>query len=323
MKVVSLIASATEILCALGFEKALVGRSHECDYPPAVKRLPVLTEPGFPVEGSSREIDRRVKEVLRHGVSVYRVFEEALRDLKPDLIVTQTHCEVCAVSLKDVEAALAKGLGFCPAVAALKPDSLADVWGDIRKVARSLGAPARGEKLVSRLKARMGRIAAKAKALAPRPRVAYIEWMDPLMAGGNWMPELISLASGRNLFGKAGRHSPAMSWSELKTANPDVLLIGPCGFDLARTRQELPTLTRRRGWSRLGAAREGRVYLLDGNQYFNRPGPRLAESLEILAEILHPAAFRFGHEGRGWEAAGPSGRRPGRQQGPRTLRQAR
>jgi iron complex transport system substrate-binding protein len=298
-RVVSLIASATEIVCALGFEGQLVGRSHECDFPESVKRLPVCTEPKFNVEGSSYEIDQRVKGVLQEGLSVYRVHADVLRRLRPDVIVTQSHCEVCAVSQRDVEQAVCDWLGTRPQVVSLAPNGLADVWDSIRQVAAALGAPDRGEDLIRRLKKRISTVAEQAQTLVDRPTVAFVEWIDPLMAGGNWMPELIALAGGVNLFGEAGKHSPWMTWEELRQRNPEVIFVAPCGFDLARTRHEMAALTRRPDWPELRAVRAGRVYLADGNQYFNRPGPRVVESLEILAEALHPEVFHFGHGGMG------------------------
>lgn len=299
MRVVSLIASSTEIVCALGFADKLVGRSHECDYPESVKRLPALTEAKIMASASSREIDRQVKDLLRDAISVYRVDAEALRRLSPDVIITQTQCEVCAVSLKDVEAALGRELETRARVVALEPNSLKDVFEDIRKVARALNAAGKGEALVASLKARIDRVPA-AVAKRPRPRVACIEWLDPLMSAGNWVPELVTLAGGVNLFGEAGKHSPYMDFGSLEKADPDVIVAMPCGFDLARTRAELEALTGLPGFSKLKAAREGRVYAVDGNQFFNRPGPRLVESLEILAEVLHPGVLAFGHEGTGW-----------------------
>jgi iron complex transport system substrate-binding protein len=300
MRIVSLIASATEIVSALGLGDRLVGRSHECDYPPAVRKLPACTEPKFRVEVPSAEIDRQVKEILQQALSVYRVDAHSLRALRPTHIVTQTQCEVCAVSLKDVEHALETWLESRPEIISLQPFALADVWTDIARVADALGVPERGRLLNQYLRSRMAAIERRAESL-PRPTVACIEWIEPLMASGNWMPELVRMAGGRNLFGEAGHHAPWLKWSEVVAADPDILLILPCGFDIARTRQELPLLTRRPNWSGLKAVREGRVYLLDGNQYFNRPGPRLAESLEILAEIFHHDSFHFGQHGAGWQ----------------------
>jgi len=300
-RIVSLIASATEIVCALGFEKHLIGRSHECDFPESVKRLPICTEPKFAVEGSSAEIDQRVKNIVQDGLSVYRVHTEMLRQLRPDVIVTQSHCEVCAVSQRDVEAAVCDWIGTRPKIVSLAPNALADVWDSIRQVADALGAPQRSEELIRRLQMRISEIADQARALPTRPTVAFIEWIDPLMAGGNWMPELIDLACGVNLFGEAGKHSPWMTWEELRRRDPEVIFVAPCGFDLKRTRHEMTALTRRPDWPELRAARAGRVYLADGNQYFNRPGPRLVNSLEILAEVLHPEAFLPRLEGPAWQ----------------------
>ena len=299
-RVVSLIASATETVCALGFESALVGRSHECDWPPAVRRLPAVSRPAFATGGSSRAIDLALKDRLRRALSIYEVDGELLQRLRPDLIVTQTQCEVCAVSPGDVERAVCDLTGQDARILALEPNGLDDVWTDIGRVADALGASAAGEELVGRLRGRVAAIRDRAAPLAPKPRVAVVEWIEPLMAAGNWMPELVALAGGVNLFGEARRHSPWMTWEALVSADPDVVVVSPCGFDLARTRSELSALTARPEWPALRAVRAGRVCLADGNAYFHRPGPRLVESLEILAEILHPDSFGFGHEGRGW-----------------------
>lgn len=303
-RIVSLIPSATEIICALGFESALVGRSHECDYPASVQRLPALTAPKFDPDGTSYAIDRRVKAILQEALSVYRVDAERLRTLRPDVIVTQAQCEVCAVSVQDVEQAVSDWLDARPRIVSLAPSALTDVWADIERVAVALGAPERGRELVAALRRRIAAVVERVGAAAERPRVACIEWIDPLMAAGNWMPELIEMAGGINLFGEAGRHSPWLDWEHVVAADPDVILILPCGFDITRSRRELPRLTGRPEWPALRAVRSGRVYLTDGNHYFNRPGPRLAESLEIVAEILHPLRCRFGHEGHGWESLG-------------------
>jgi iron complex transport system substrate-binding protein len=303
-RIVTLLPSATEIVCALGFEGALVGRSHECDFPPAVKRLPALTEPKFKPAGTSAEIDRSVKRIVGDALSVYRVDAVRLRELGPDVIVTQSQCEVCAVSEADVEAAVAEWVGARPRIVSLAPYALADVFADIGRVADALGVAERGVELSAGLRTRMDAIATRACAAANRPRVAWIEWIDPLMGGGNWIPDLIEMAGGTSLFGRAGEHSPWIKFDELAAADPDVIMVVPCGFDLARTAAELPALVNQRGWDRLRAVRAGRVFLADGNQYFNRPGPRIADSLEILAEILHPELFNFGHEGAGWRRAG-------------------
>ncbi len=204
-RIVSLIASATEIVCALGFEDQLVGRSHECDYPESVKRLPVCTQPKFDPDGTSYQIDQRVKAIVQEGLSVYRVDGEMLRGLEPDVIVTQSHCEVCAVSLRDVERAVCAWLRACPQLVSLAPNALADVWTSIEQVADALKVSSRGAEVIQRLQARMRGIAERTRGLVAWPTVAAIEWIDPLMAVGNWMPELIEMAGGVNLFGVAGR----------------------------------------------------------------------------------------------------------------------
>ena len=299
LRVVSLIASATEIVCALGLRDRLVGRSHECDFPPDVAALPQLTEAKFKVEGSSAEIDARVRAIVRDGLSVYRVDGDALKALAPDVIVTQDHCEVCAVSLADVEAATCTWTGKPVRIVSLKPDSIADAYADIRRVAAALDASDAGEALVRGMQARNAAVAA-CVAERPRPRVAFIEWVEPLMAGGNWMPELIEAAGGHNLFGVAGKHSDWMRWEELLTADPEVIVVAPCGYGLERCLEELPLLEAKPGWASIAAVREGRIYFADGNAYFNRPGPRLADSAEMLAEMLHPEVAPPKHEGTAW-----------------------
>ena len=289
------------MVCALGFQDRLVARSHECDYPPEVRALPSCTAPSIDLRGTSAEIDRRVKEALRQALSIYRVDEGLLRRLRPDLIVTQSQCEVCAVSLREVEAATCTWLDAPARIVSLEPATLADVWGDVGRVAEALGAPERGTGLAGRLRRRVDAIAERTRQLPDRPAVVCVEWIEPLMAAGNWTPELVELAGGVNLAGTAGHHSPWLTWDELAARDPVAIVVAPCGFDLARTRAELPALTRHPAWPGLRAVRAGRVSLADGNQYFNRSGPRLVESLEILAEILHPGAFVFGHEGAGWQ----------------------
>jgi iron complex transport system substrate-binding protein len=300
-RIVSLIASATEIVCALGFEEHLVGRSHECDFPESVKRLPVCTAPRFDVHGSSAEIDQRVKAALQEGSSVYRVDADLLRQLRPDVIVTQSQCAVCAVSLRDVEQAVCQWLDSCPQLVSLEPNCLADVWTDIARVAEALGATPRGAELIARLQSRICDIADRARAIPHRPTVACLEWIEPLMAAGNWVPELVALGGAVDLFGTAGRHAPGMTWEQVRERDPEVIVSLPCGLDLGRTRTEMAALTERPGWREMRAVQTGRVYVADGNQFFNRPGPRLVESQEILAEIFHPGTFAFGHQGTGWE----------------------
>ncbi len=310
-RILSLIASATEIACALGFRDQLVGRSHECDYPPDVRGLPQATVPRFDPDAPSGVIDERVRALANgcdplDALGVYEVREDVLSELRPTHIVTQSQCDVCAVSERDVVKAVGRLAGLQPEIVSLRPFALADVWEDIVRVASALGTTGTGVRLVASLQGRMSAIAAKARGLAATPSVALIEWADPLMAGGNWMPELVEMAGGHCLFGRAGEHSPPMDFEALAASDPETILISPCGFGLKRTLDDVPLLAANPGWSSLRAVREGRVFAADGNQFFNRPGPRLAESLEILAEILHPDHFDFGHDGTGWVRASPN-----------------
>lgn len=298
-RIVSLLPSATEILCALGFAEALVGRSHECDRPPHLAALPVLTETRLDAARPSIEIDRQVRTLLENVLSVYRVDADRLRALAPDVIVTQTQCEVCAVSPQDLKDALAEWTGARPRVVALHAVSLEDIWADIARIAGALDAEAEGKALVAGLKSRMAAVSAQARGDSS-PTAVSIEWIEPLMTGGNWIPELIAMAGGRDLLGVEGEPSPRISFDELAAADPEVIAVHPCGFDLARTQAEMAPLADHPGWRRLRAAANGRVAVTDGNHYFNRPGPSIAESLEILAEILHPERLDFGHRGRNW-----------------------
>jgi iron complex transport system substrate-binding protein len=299
-RVISLIASATEIVAALGLESCLVGRSHECDFPESIRTLPVCTAAKVDVNASGAEIDRQIKSLLRNAVSIYDLDFDALSRLKPDVLITQSQCEVCAVSLRDVEQVVCRLIGSRPRIVSLSPNSLSGIWHDIEAVAEALEVGARGRDLLDTLEARLDAIRTRVARIPKRPRVACIEWIDPLMAGGNWVPELVEIAGGINLFGEAGRHSPWMTWEELRDGDPDVIVVLPCGWDLSRTCREMGPLTDRGDWNRLSAVRNGQVYVTDGNQYFNRPGPRVVESAEIFSEILHPEEFAYGHRGRGF-----------------------
>jgi iron complex transport system substrate-binding protein len=300
LRIVSLIASASEILSTLHLTGNQVGRSHECDFPVEILALPICTSPAFPTDGSSAEIDQRVKQRVADALSVYEVSREVLDELQPTHVITQTQCRVCAVSLEDVERALAGWVTSRPKLVALEPNALADIWSDIQRVAVSCGVRERGEKAVDALQGKLREISARACHSPRRPRVACIEWHEPLMAAGNWVPELVEMAGAVNLFGQAGAHSPWMNWQQLVEADPDVIVSMPCGFDLARTCAEMYWLDRRPEWPKLRAVQTGQVYLADGNQYFNRPGPRIVESLRILAEILHPKVFEPALEGAAW-----------------------
>ena len=300
-RVVSLLPSSTEIVCSLGCENRLVGRSHECDYPKSVRQLPSCTAPKFDPDGTSYEIDQRVKAILQEAVSVYRVDADLLNSLAPDVIVTQAQCEVCAVNLQDVQEAMGQLLSSNPAIVSLEPKKVEDVWHDIETVADALGIPDLGREVAESLRKRVGCLAASIGSQVRRPVVACIEWFDPIMAAGNWMPQLVELAGGKNLFATAGKHSPRLEWRDLAGYDPEIILLMPCGFDLETCWREVEALTCCAEWHELEAERTGSVFVTDGNHYFNRPGPRLAESAEIMAEIFHPDLFAPDHEGKAWQ----------------------
>lgn len=297
-RIVSLLPSATEIAVAVGLGDALVGRSHECDYPPFVEALPVCTSTKLEKGLTSLQIDDRVQAIVRQGLSVYAVDAPLLRSLRPDVILTQSQCAVCAVTPADLKEALSDWVGTAPTLLSLAPDNLDDVWGDLRRVGEAVGAPDAADRAVETLQARLETLRSRTLADAARPTVAAIEWIDPLMAAGNWVPELIDIAGGTALFATPGQHSPWLDWEALVAADPDVIVMMPCGYQIGQTMGDLAPLVEREGWSRLSAVREGRVFVADGHHYFNRPGPRLVESAEIIAETLSGLAGQ--HEGRGW-----------------------
>lgn len=296
-RVVSLLPSATEIAVAVGVVEGLVGRSHECDFPPFVSALPVCTSTKLEKGLTSLQIDDRVQEIVRQGLSVYAVDAPLLRSLKPDVILTQSQCAICAVTPRDLEEALSDWIGTPPILLSLAPDMLGDVWGDFLRVGEAVGAVAAAEATVEQLQARLEGLRAPASAV--RPTVAAIEWIDPLMAAGNWVPELIAAAGGEALFCTPGRHSPWLDWAALAAADPDLIVMMPCGYQIPQTLADLAPLTGRDGWRDLSAVRRNRVFVADGHHYFNRPGPRLVESARIIAETI-AAADGSAREGHGW-----------------------
>lgn len=299
-RVVSLLPSATEIAVAVGLGDCLVGRSHECDFPAFVRDLPVCTSTKIEKGLTSRQIDDRVQEIVRQGLSVYAVDTELLRALKPDLILTQSQCAVCAVTPADLGDALDSWTGTAPQLLSLAPDDLGDVWGDFVRVGEAAGMRAEADAAVAGLKARLDALADRGAARGDRPTVAAIEWIEPLMAAGNWVPELVAMAGGQPLFAAAGQHSPWLDWDELFAADPDYIVAMPCGYQLAQTLADLDPLIGRAGWSDLSAVRAGRVFAADGHHFFNRPGPRLVESAEIIAGIIGTADSARVAVGRDW-----------------------
>jgi iron complex transport system substrate-binding protein len=299
-KIVSLLPAATEIICALGLEKNLVGRSHECDFPASVKELPICTEANFPDGLSSADIDIKVKEILADALSVYTVKREQIKTLAPDVVVTQAQCEVCAVSLKDVEDALENYLDKQAQIISLQPNSLDDIFNDIVTVANALNVPAAGAELLESLQERVDIIKHKLKFIDSKPTVACIEWLEPIMISGNWVPGLVNIAGGTPVLVREGKHSPYIEWDEILQQDPEIIVVMPCGFSIERTMREINLLLDRPGFASLKAVKNDRFYIADGNQYFNRPGPRIVDSIEILAEIIRPKQFIFGYEGEGW-----------------------
>ena len=291
MRIASLLSAATEILYGLGLSDEVVAVSHECDYPHEVAAKPRVTRSNVDSGRSSDDIDRQVREQVAAGGAVYEIDAERLVAVAPDLIVTQAQCDVCAVRYDDVLALVRDRLELRRTrVVALNPQSLADVFADIRRVGEAAGAAVAAEALVAALEAR---VAVVERCVAPgialgRPKAVVIEWIEPMMFAANWTPELIQLAGGRCDVAHAGRHSMFADPSVLANYDPDVIAIAPCGFDLTRTRLEAEVLPKQPFWSELTAVRGGRAFLADGNAYFNRSGPRLIDSLELLAHWIHP-----------------------------------
>jgi len=294
MRIVSLLASGTEIVVGLGAGEWLVGRSHECDNPPWVTELPMCTRPAFEISMTSGQIDAEVRRRLKAGEPLYHVDADLINSLKPDLLITQAHCAVCAVTPADVERA---GCAVAPQVLALQAGSVQGILDGIISIGQALDREKDAEDLV---RAITSRIIAVHHAVKHRraPSVVALEWTDPLFAMSNWGPELVEAANGHLVLGEKGEHSGVIDWHEVRDADPDWLVIAPCGFDLERTAREAATLEALPGWFDLRAVRQGQVALADGNKYFNRSGTTIVETVEILAEILH--GYPAGHHGKAW-----------------------
>ncbi len=300
-KIVTLIPSATEIVAFLGKKDLIVGRSHECDYPKDLSRIIKLTSPKINVEGKSGEIHKQINEILENSLSVYKVDIKELKKLEPDIVVTQAHCEVCAVSLSEVEEIVTKHLNEKTKIISLQPNTLSEVFDDIRKVAKGLNLDQKtSENLIKPLEQRVKNI--QIKSLKQKKRtVACIEWIEPLMAAGNWIPEMVKISGGEDIFGKSGKDSHWIRFDEIKSYDPEIIIFLPCGYNIEKTKDEVENLLiKENKWSNLKAFKDKEFFVVDGNQFFNRPGPRLVESLEIFAEIIHPNLFNFNHKQSGW-----------------------
>ena len=311
MRIVSLISSGTEILFAIGLGREVVAVSHECDYPPAARELPQATRSLVDSSCASGQIDEQVKSLSASGAALYGLDIELICRLRPDLIVTQAQCDVCAVRYADVLDLVAGSPALAATqVVALNPQSLDEALADVLRVGKACGAAAAARAYVASLVARVGRIALA--GVAERPRVVCIEWTDPLMTAGNWTPQLVELAGGQCGLAKAGEHSGYVQWSAIALHDPQVLIVAPCGFDLARSLLEAARLRGLSGWHDLSAVRAGRVYVIDGNAYLNRSGPRLVDSLEILGHLIQPERFPSPAgelaEGAAWRAFHPNSR---------------
>lgn len=291
-RIVSLISAGTEMVAALGLEQFLVGVSHECDWPPSVRALPKLTSAKLDSTATSAVIDAQVKTLLAAGDSLYDIDDTLLATLRPTHIVTQAQCEVCAISERDLRAVIAAEPSLAETrVITLLPNSWADVERDLLRLAAALEASPQGERLVEAWQARINAVRANSEQLTRRPRVALIEWTAPIMLAGNWLPELLAWTGGDCPLTTAGSHSPYVEWPAIVEFDPEIIVVAPCGYDLQRAHQSMSDLIALPNWEQVTAVREKQVWLADGNALFNRSGPRLIETLELLAYVIQPGVF--------------------------------
>ncbi len=303
MRIVSLLPSATDIVASLGLQENLVGRTHECDWPAGIKDVPVMTSDALAThEMSSRQIHDAIGGAVHSGSSIYHLDGDALEAAKPDLVITQELCEVCAVSYSEVKEAAARLMDADTKIISLEPRSIDDILGHVELVGELTGRDEAAKRVVDDARARLKNVREATKNL-PRPRVVSIEWLDPIFAAGHWVPEQVEIAGGEELLGPRGSPSPEISWDAVVEANPEVLVLMPCGMSIDRTLGEIAVLTQRSGWSELPAVATSSVFIVDASSYFNRPGPRIVRGVEILAHLLHPipgldAPFPSGTEAR-------------------------
>ena len=300
-KIVTLIPSATEIVSFLGKKDFIVGKSHECDYPEDLNNIKKLTSPKINVEGTSGEIHKEITEILENSLSVYKVDVNELKKLNPDIVVTQAHCEVCAVSFSEVQEIVTNHLDKNTKIISLQPNTLDDVFEDIKRVAKGLNIDEiKIKNLIKPLEEKLKNIQVRSSK-KKKKTIACIEWIDPLMAAGNWIPEMVKISGGEDVFGKSGKDSHWIKFDEVKKYNPEIIIFLPCGYDIEKTKNEVENLFNQQNkWNALDAFMNKEIYIVDGNQFFNRPGPRLLESLEIFAEIIHTGLFNFNHNEDGW-----------------------
>lgn len=298
MRLVSLLASGTEIVCGLGAGNDLVGRSHECDNPGWVKRLPTCTRPAFDVQMSSREINAEVSRRIKENEPLYYIDAELIARLNPDLLITQEHCEVCAVTPQDMVRVGCQDLAR--QVLALSAGTVHGIYDGIFAVAKAIDRVAAAKNLVAHIQQKIDNVH-RAVRRKPKPSVVMLEWADPIFPMGSWGPELVEAANGNLLLGEKGEHSQATSWTRVREADPDYLIVAPCGYNLRRSMREIPILEALPNWFELSAVKNGRVAFADGNKFFNRSGTTIAETVAIIAEILHGHRSRLKWEGIAWQ----------------------
>ena len=301
MRIISLIPSATEIICALGEEENLVGRSHECDYPKSIQNLPMCTKLKFDVSGSSLDIEKSVNSFLIDSSSIYHIKEDLIKKIRPDIIFTQSQCNICAVSLEEVQAIFKGRKGIKPEIITLKPQTMEDIWKDINMVAESLGIPKKGLRLNRTIKKEIDLLESAKEDKKQKPTIACVEWIEPLMFAGNWVPEMVEIAGGNDIFGSTGVHSSWNTFENLLRSDPDKIIIMPCGYSIEKTKKEMIALKNTSNWTNLKAYKNNNIFIVDGNQYFNRPGPRILDSIKILKEIISNEKHLFGYKNKAWE----------------------
>ena len=288
LRIVSFLPAATEMAFALGLGPQIAGVSHECDFPPEARRKPVVVRPALDLEKMSpREIDEAVSQRLRNGQSLYQVDENLLRQLKPDLILTQDLCQVCAPSGNELAVAL-RLLQPEPAVLSMSPHSLEEIHQNLRDLGQATGRAAEAEALIASARARLESIAGRTRGRFPRPRVFCMEWADPVYCAGHWVPEMVEMAGGIDALARRGSDSTRIDWQAVLDWAPEILVFSPCGFHLAQALQQMAHLESQPGWADLPAVRHGRVHVVDADSYFARPGPRVVEGTELLAHLIHP-----------------------------------
>ena len=291
MRIVSLLPSNTELACALGLADQIVGVSHECDYPPEMANRPVLTSSGIAKNLTTEQIHEQVSKEVKNSHALYHINQSLLESLRPDLILTQAKCEVCAVDYDEVEAAVQKLPPPQPKILSFQPNSLEDLWKNLQEIGRATGREQQAEQVIAKFQERVQRVQQAVQSAPKRPRVLLVEWLKPLMAAGSWSPQLVKLAGGEHGLNPGPGKARKITWEQIRQYDPEVIVLIPCGFTIEKTLRDISLITSLSQWETLSAVRSKKVFTVDGSSYFNRPGPRLVDSLEILASLLHPECF--------------------------------